>query len=363
MDQKELIKRKLLELEFTEEKAEEFATKLVEDDWKLKLLNQITDEKLTKLGFKDGAIASFRVGYPAPQQQASEENINKILDVLMEINHHGTISPDDMFSDPYLAAQVEKVYQAYLLKNIQLFIAIEQFLPPEYFICSIISKSHSDVYGAYKLNERPPRRVVVKVASSNFIACRQLANEYRIMGRRMRVEGVPQVLWKEVTKERVILVEEPWGTPLDQAIERLYDSSPKAKVSFLLDYVEPAVAILRTIHTKWRVLHRDIKPSNMIIDDDNHLRFIDFGLAIYRKDQKDPLAFVGTREYASPSVLDGEKFTPQDDFYSLCCSFYSLEIGESTWYEENKDGKEHPSLSSLVPKSIVLQKLVGVWNN
>jgi len=68
MDQKELIKRKLVELKL-EEQADELATKLVEDGWNSEVLNQITDETLKDLGFKRGWIASFRVGYPAPQQQ------------------------------------------------------------------------------------------------------------------------------------------------------------------------------------------------------------------------------------------------------------------------------------------------------
>jgi len=72
MDQKNLIKRKLVELEFEEEMAEEFATKLVEDHWNLKSLDQITDADLTELGFRRGSIVRFRAGYPAPQAQSTQ---------------------------------------------------------------------------------------------------------------------------------------------------------------------------------------------------------------------------------------------------------------------------------------------------
>ena len=45
-----------------------------------------------------------------------------------------------------------------------------------------------------------------------------------------------------------------------------------------LQYTEQICSALEAIHSK-RILHLDIKPSNVLIDEDNHVKLIDFGIS------------------------------------------------------------------------------------
>ena len=65
------------------------------------------------------------------------------------------------------------------------------------------------------------------------------------------------------------------------------------------------------------ILHRDIKPRNMVITD-NHASLIDFNLSGH---------FSGTLRYLSPQVSGEHEYSPDDDLYSLCLSFYELLTG------------------------------------
>jgi serine/threonine protein kinase len=56
------------------------------------------------------------------------------------------------------------------------------------------------------------------------------------------------------------------------------------------------------------VIHRDIKPSNLLIDPDENLKIIDFGVAqkgsVYEPTIK-CTSFAGTHQFMSPEVVSG----------------------------------------------------------
>lgn len=66
-----------------------------------------------------------------------------------------------------------------------------------------------------------------------------------------------------------------------------------------------------------QVIHRDLKPENiMLTHNGNHVKIIDFGLA----DSDTHTIFkqpAGTRRYASPELVDGQKIDNRSDIYSL----------------------------------------------
>ncbi len=77
------------------------------------------------------------------------------------------------------------------------------------------------------------------------------------------------------------------------------------------------------------VIHRDIKPANLLIDDEGHLKILDFGIAwLNTGGNPDGEAVLGTPDYMSP-----EQFTTPDqvsslsDIFSLGAVMYQLFIG------------------------------------
>jgi serine/threonine protein kinase len=65
------------------------------------------------------------------------------------------------------------------------------------------------------------------------------------------------------------------------------------------------------------VVHGDVKPANIFMTDTGGVRLLDFGVAPDPHGPPEPT--VGTRAYASPEVLGGERAEAGDDVFSLAC--------------------------------------------
>lgn len=109
------------------------------------------------------------------------------------------------------------------------------------------------------------------------------------------------------------------------------------------------VAALAYLRTK-EIVHRDLKPGNIVLDQDYHLKLIDFGtckvfntdlqteINAYRK--KIPRnetcgeiklarvnSLVGTEEYLAPETLDDTEVSYACDYWSLGVILYQLLCG------------------------------------
>jgi serine/threonine protein kinase len=88
---------------------------------------------------------------------------------------------------------------------------------------------------------------------------------------------------------------------------------------------------LDTMH-KHGVVHRDLKPENIMVDAEDRIKLIDFGIAL-REDAR-RLTFVdmsptlGTPDYISPEQVKGQRGDQRSDIYSLGVMLYEMLTGE-----------------------------------
>ncbi len=121
------------------------------------------------------------------------------------------------------------------------------------------------------------------------------------------------------------------GNQLDDYIKKV--SGPINEIRAIDIFLQVLDGISH-IH-KLNIVHRDIKPSNIIIDQNDQIKLLDFGIA---KDyNNDPNLTVvgqsvgGTPMYMSPEHISNAKITVQSDIYSLGVTFWHMLTGKAPY--------------------------------
>jgi serine/threonine protein kinase len=95
-------------------------------------------------------------------------------------------------------------------------------------------------------------------------------------------------------------------------------------------YMAEVVLALDHLHNTVGVVYRDLKPENCLLSADGHLLLTDFGLSKVALDDDDRCSsFAGTVEYMAPEVVQGLKYGPAVDWWSLGALGFDLLTGSS----------------------------------
>jgi serine/threonine-protein kinase len=95
---------------------------------------------------------------------------------------------------------------------------------------------------------------------------------------------------------------------------------------------------LDTMH-KHGVVHRDLKPENIVVDAQDRIKLIDFGIAGEEGARR--LTFgkfsnvMGTPDYISPEQIQGKRGDARSDIYALGAMLYEMVTGQPPFRGEN----------------------------
>ncbi|CAL1271388.1 unnamed protein product [Larinioides sclopetarius] len=137
----------------------------------------------------------------------------------------------------------------------------------------------------------------------------------------------------ETEKNYFIVLEYcPGGELFDYIIERDRVTEKEAKVFF-----RQIIAAVAFIHEKGYA-HRDLKPENLLLDNEQNLKLIDFGLCAKPKSgmQQQLETCCGSPAYAAPELITGDNYNGNKvDIWSMGVLLYALLCGFLPFDDEN----------------------------
>jgi len=117
-----------------------------------------------------------------------------------------------------------------------------------------------------------------------------------------------------------------------------FRDNKKQKITF--DFHRGITAIINICHGMAQaqtmgVVHRDLKPANILIDDDDQLKIVDFGLAAAARQSDARLTksgiLVGTPTYMAPEQVRGRTIDSRTDIYTLGIIMYEMFVGQAPY--------------------------------
>jgi len=150
--------------------------------------------------------------------------------------------------------------------------------------------------------------------------------------------------------------EEEIGQQLDHpGVVKTYDGEERSRLYMVIEWVEGRLlrAILneqrklpveRAVHFalemcdalddmhKHGVVHRDLKPENVMVGAKDHIKLIDFGIAMKEDARRITHATItpalGTPDYISPEQVKGQRGDQRSDIYALGAMLYEMLTGQ-----------------------------------
>jgi serine/threonine-protein kinase len=186
----------------------------------------------------------------------------------------------------------------------------------------------STLYKATDL--RDSRQVAIKVPHAEMEADPVLVERFRReqeIGQELDHPGVVKTFDGEERSRLYMVIEWVDGRLLRSILNQERKLPIERAVNFALQICDA----LDTMH-KHGVVHRDLKPENIMVDDEDRIKLIDFGIAMKEDARRitfvDMSATLGTPDYISPEQVKGQRGDQRSDIYSLGVMLYEMLTGE-----------------------------------
>lgn len=184
------------------------------------------------------------------------------------------------------------------------------------------------VYRARDKNFKAIRFVGVKEMISQVADPLVRKNIYQIFDREanilatLRHPSIPHIYNYFTLDDRAYLILEFInGKDLDQILSETSTFIPEEQIMGWIIELCDVIEYLHS-HKPEPIIFRDIKPTNIMINTQNHVMLVDFGIAkLFQSGQKNTM--VGTQGYSPPDQYRGEA-TPQVDVYAMGATLHHL---------------------------------------
>ncbi len=191
------------------------------------------------------------------------------------------------------------------------------------------------------------RRVALKLLPAHFARDEELVRRFEQEARAASALNHPNIITvHEIGEERgrlFIVTEFVEGKTLR---ERIWEG--RFPVAEALDVCAQVAGALQKAHAAG-VIHRDVKPENVMLDEEGHVKVLDFGIAKQLApapsvDTEAPTSarvntasgvVLGTTAYMSPEQVRGHELDGRSDVWSLGCVLYEMLTGRAPFEEKN----------------------------
>jgi|SRR5580658_1471093 serine/threonine protein kinase len=177
---------------------------------------------------------------------------------------------------------------------------------------------------------RSGRVVAVKIPRSDTATDPRGSNRFRSeheIARKFDHPGLVNVLAGDGANAHYVVMEWIEGKSLRAIIDERGIISKQRAIRITIAICDA----LEYLHGRG-VIHHDLKPDNVIVDAEDNVKLIDFGIAadISRRFGERPRANgpMGTPDYVSPEQIQGKHGDARSDAYSLGIMLYEMLTGE-----------------------------------
>jgi serine/threonine-protein kinase len=198
-----------------------------------------------------------------------------------------------------------------------------------YRIENLVARSGmASIYRATDL--QTSRTVAIKIPHPEVECDAGLFDRFRReedIGKAMDHPGVMKVLNDEERSQVYMVMEWVEGRLLRKILDEQHKLDPQRAVSITRRILDA----LQYIHTHG-VVHRDLKPENIMVDENDNIKLIDFGIAGNANARRLTFAkfsqTMGTPDYISPEQVKGKRGDARSDLFALGVMLYEMLTGK-----------------------------------